>query len=313
MVFPVYWFPVSQTDDLTTSIVNVLGGKTYKLEPNPPPPMPWEQYEKLVNQEFLNLLNAPQSSEADFQALFERHPCLLPETDKIFDGQGGHGPFPGTLISQPRLAGLSSKIPDFLWIVRNSAYVYAVLIEIEDPKKQWATTSGQPTHQLTQARDQIADWRAWFNDPVKANMFQQDYRIPADWVRSRTLRQKYVLIYGRRNDPSLIEIVNKKRGSWEREDECHMTYDRLVPNRNLSYFPCSRLDQAGYYAITIPPTLKLGPMFADYGRMIRDKAQAISNNAYLSPERKKFLLERWNYWDEWALRGGGVSSTGDWE
>jgi hypothetical protein len=48
----------------------------------------------------------------------------------------------------------------------------------------------------------------------------------------------------------------------------------------------------------------------EYGvKEIREKASAVARNRYLSAVRKKFLIERWPYWDGWE--GGGVRRSTD--
>ncbi|MCB2300578.1 hypothetical protein [Clostridium tagluense] len=47
---------------------------------------------------------------------------------------------------------------------------------------------------------------------------------------------------------------------------------------------------------------------------IYSKAEAISNNNLISNNRKRFLLSRLLYWDEFGRsKGRGIISTSDWE
>lgn len=231
--------------------------------------------------------------------------------DHYFGGRGGHGPFPGAVISQPVLPGFSRKIPDFLWLARDSATVYAVLIEIEDPAKSWATSAGQSTSDFTQAANQIADWKTWFAEPLNTRQFLDLYRIPIDWVHTRAFEQRYILIYGRRMETSLNDAFNKKRKHLERENECHMTYDRLQANRGLSSCLCVKLDGKGYRAVSVPATVELGPAQAHNWKIIRHKEEAALANRYLSQKRKRFLATRWKYWDDWANAGGAFRNSAD--
>ena len=281
--------------------------KSYQITVPPEHAMTWDTYVEIVNQEWQALLANTGSTEKDFQGFFERHTCCLPQMYPVFK-RGAHGPYPGAVISQPVLPGFSRKVPDFLYITRDSATVYAVLIEIEHPAKPWATSAGQQSAEFTQATNQIADWKAWFNDPLNVAQFQKDYRIPSDWIQSRTFEQRYFLVYGRRTDSSLTEAFNKKRKHLERENECHMTYDRIQPQREMDCL-CAKLDGNGYRARSIPPTLQLGPMWAEEGRMIRYKDAAVRANRYLSEVRKEFLIARWPYWDAW--NGGGIINSKD--
>ena len=134
---------------------------------------------------------------------------------------------------------------------------YVVLIELEHPAKPWATSAGQQVADFTQATNQIADWKCGFREPLNVAQFQRSYRIASDWIQSRTFEQRYFLIYVRRSGPSLTEAFSKKRKLLERENEDHMTYDRIAPQREMDCL-CAKLDEKGYRAISIPPTLELG-------------------------------------------------------
>ena len=114
--------------------------KSYQITVPPEHAMTWDTYVEIVNQEWQALLANTGSTEKDFQGFFERHTCCLPQMYPVFK-RGAHGPYPGAVISQPVLPGFSRKVPDFLYITRDSATVYAVLIEIEHP----ANPNGIPT------------------------------------------------------------------------------------------------------------------------------------------------------------------------
>jgi hypothetical protein len=263
--------------------------------------MPWSKYRTIIADEWRKLSRS-KHGEADYQRFFERHPSMLPWYGAPYTG--AHGMFPSAVISHPVLTGLSSKVPDFLWIPRSSAAVYAVLIEIESPEKAWATQSGQPSHALKQAIDQIYDWKVWFSDPLNNARFRQDYRIPQEWLNDRDFQERYVLIYGREGDPSLKRF-NKKRSLYQHPRDEFMTYDRIGPWPQLSNCMCVKIDGQGYQAISVPPTLVFGPAFAFHFSVIRGKEGAIMKNPYLSQARKEFLRDRCAYWDVWAARTGG--------
>ncbi|WP_265595945.1 Shedu anti-phage system protein SduA domain-containing protein [Verrucomicrobium sp. BvORR106] len=260
--------------------------------------------------EYGQLLDREGSSEQDFQSFFEDHPCFMPEAYGTF-GRGGHGPYPGAIVSQPILPGITTRFPDFLYIARDSATVFAVMIEIEHPRKLWATKSGRSTAEFTQATDQILEWKAWFSNPLNVALFRETYRIPEDWTRLRTFEQRYMLVYGRGAEESLNGEFNRKRSHLQRPDEIYMTFDRLRPNYNLHHCVCARIDASGYRAISVPPTIELGPN-QEYGfQAIRDKVTAVKKNKYISDTRKEFLCSRIPYWDNWS--GSGVRSSADFE
>lgn len=266
----------------------------------------------MVNEKWAALLNNhEEQQEKDFQQFLERHPCMLPWLYGEI-GRGAHGMFPNALISQPVLAGLSSKRPDFMWIASDSGSVYVVMIEIEHPKKPWATRSGQPSSTFTQAQNQLKDWQNWFADPLNEERFKKDYQIPSNYLHSHSFEQVYLLIYGRRSDPSLTNAVNKKRRLLQNSNEIFMTYDRLKPTRELEDCLTVNIDGAGYKALHVQPTMRLGPWNAEDRSLIGAKHGAVDRNIYLSKERKQFLNSRWQYWDDWAKKPSkGILATGD--
>lgn len=283
--------------------------KSYEIVTPPEPAMSWEAYSEIIQNEYASLLDRKDTPESDFQKFFEENPCFLPAAYGIFHA-GAHGPYPGAVISQPRLPGLSEKIPDFLYITRDSESVYVILIEIEHPGKPWATKTGQPHSAFTQATHQITQWKQWFGRPENITLFQRDYRIPEDWVRTRYFQQKYILIYGRRNDLSLTEAVNRGRALLPRDDEIYMTFDRLRPQYDMQHCLCAKLDNDGYHAISVPGTFQLGPC-RDVGvEKIRGKKEAVMKNRFISDIRKEFLVSRIPYWDAWS---GGMCFSGDYE
>ncbi|KKK68145.1 hypothetical protein LCGC14_2947010 [marine sediment metagenome] len=286
--------------------------RTYEIVKPSSLAIKWEQYEKIILGEWSGLLSPQnQDDETIFHSFFERHPCMLPRTYDVFGG-GATDAWPGALISKPVLPTFTRKIPDFMWITFDSMATYAVLIEIEAPGKPWSTNDGYQSQKLTKAIDQLKEWKVWFSEPLNQAQFHQYYRIPNRFLRDRSFLQRYILIYGRRADATKDENFARKRAHLQDQDERFMTYDRLQPNKFLSNLLTVRIDGTGYKAISIPPTLTLGPMDAEDWSIIRDKKQAVLNNTYISTERKDFLIRRWPYWDEWAKSGKrGTISAGD--
>lgn len=285
---------------------------TYQIEKAEVPAMEWAEYEALVRAQWQEL-RSEEAPEARYQEFLERHPCMLPHVYGEF-GLGHHGAFPGAVVTQPTLPGLSSKRPDFLWLCADSQACYAVLIEIETPDKPWATASGQQHHQFTQALNQLDDWKAWFRDAANIEVFKRDYRFHLWPAGCRPFFQKYVLVYGRRDDPTLTEEVMSKRPGRQREDESHMTFDRLKPEHDLKWYFTARLTGQGYQAVAVPPCVRLGPMEADYWALVEGKEEAVEASRDLSEGRQEFLIRRWSYWDAWARSDGSKTiRTGDWE
>jgi hypothetical protein len=274
--------------------------RTYEVVANPPPPMPWREYCQIATDELKAALDR-NATEADIQALLERHPCLVPGADGLARPVG-HSPWPASVITQPRLPSYGGKVADFMWLSTDSLSLYPVLIEIESPGKPWFTKGGQPTSLLTQARDQLAEWRAWFSRPHNICAFLDFYRVP-DILRAREFTPMYVLIYGRRKESSRTETLLRKRGFMQRHDEFIIHFDRLTPNAKVHEDLCVRVDSSGYTAVSVPPTMTLGPLYADRRVIVAAKEAAVRHNQYLTTDRKDFLCARLPYWDTWACQG----------
>ena len=175
-----------------------------------------------------------------------------------------------------------------------------------------ATTEQRRQAFLAQNGTQQQLQPAQAGQPLNQAQFHQYYRIPNRFLRDHSFLQRYILIYGRRADATKDENFARKRAHLQDQDERFMTYDRLQPNSHLSDLLTVRIDGDGYRAISIPPTLTLGPMNAEDWSIIRDKKLAVMNTSYISDERKDFLIQRWPYWDEWAKSGRrGIIRAGD--
>lgn len=184
-----------------------------------------------------------------------------------------------------------------------------ILVEIETPRKRWFTAGGVQHSDLVHALTQLASWRSWFNSPVNQQVFLEYYRIPADLLQTRRLRPLYALIHGTRREFDDTPGLNHLRGSLERPDELLMTFDRLSPDEKAQNMMCVRLidNPTGrrYEAMTVPPTLTLGPLEAGYRSIVTGKEEAVGRNALMGRERKEFVIRRIPYWDNWARTRSG--------
>lgn len=265
----------------------------YEFEKSPPTPaMDQEKYKEIVVKEWDNLIKDPQSqnNESLFQKFFELHPCMLPISSHCY---------PQAIISQPVLPDFTSKIPDFMAITCDSMSLYVYMIEIEAPKKPWFTKNGVQHHKLTQAIGQIKDWQAHFSDPLNIEKFKDHYRLD-QFRRMLVVQPRYILIYGRRDEATKNPEYAKKRSHLQNStNETFMTYDRLETNYSLMNHLTVKIDKKGYSAISIPPTITVGPMVARYLNRIRNKETAIRKCRYLSDERIAFLERKFVYCDNW--------------
>jgi Domain of unknown function (DUF4263) len=192
-------------------------------------------------------LDSPTSKiEAIVQEFLERNPSLLPGSHTL-DTNSGWSPWPGAVISQPPLPGLSTKYPDFMWIAADSACLYPILIEIETPWKKWYHADKLVQHsELTAPLSQVAHWRAWFETGRNQAAFLDDYRIPRE-LQDHAFQPRYVIIHGRRSEASKSPAAIKFRASLASSSDVRlMTFDRLVPDpRAADYFTVA-VDEHGF-------------------------------------------------------------------
>jgi Shedu protein SduA, C-terminal len=283
--------------------------RTYEMATDPPPPMAWTEYEQIAKAELSEALNS-EASESTMHALFERHPCLVPARHGL-PITAADAPFPAALISKPPLPSFAGPIPDFMWITSDSVTLNPVLIEIEAPTKPWFTKSGQQTAELTQARDQLLQWRIWFQTSHNREAFLDFYRLDG-MLRYRSFKPMFLLIYGRRTDSHRTELLAHKRGLMQEDGTNVVSYDRLIPSQEASEYMCARVNKDGYKSVSLAPTMTLGPLFAVRRSYVSGKEAAALENAYLTAQRKEFLSARFAYWDDWAaIDNKGSCSLGD--
>lgn len=264
--------------------------------------MAWDDYARIVERQLADLLDAGECRESSYQHLIEHHPSLLPWVYGTFGG-GHHGLVHGAIISQPRLPGIDGKQPDFMMIARDSGSVYAVLVELESPCKPWFTKSGQPTAKLTQAMSQLRAWKAWFDQPGKTESFIDEYRVPHDW-HARRVEIRCLLVYGRRSELN-AHGYGRLRSHHQAADERFMSYDHLRPTPQLRDAVTVRVSGSGYHALSLPPTLQMGPFQASDLVHINSKDAAVLANPLMTRERAEFLKSRFAYWDAWASNPDG--------
>ncbi|NWL32084.1 hypothetical protein DM791_04075 [Paenarthrobacter nitroguajacolicus] len=166
------------------------------------------------------------------QKFLEKHPALLPGAWGDIGPGGHHGPLYSTVFRQPPLRGLDAKlVPDFMWITRSTVNVSPICIEIERPTKKWFTDAGQQTAELTQALNQLLEWRGWFSDPKNQEIFAEVYLKGK--FRERALTPQFVLVYGRESDftaPHKLttKARHRKRHLMARQADEHLyTFDSL--------------------------------------------------------------------------------------
>ena len=130
-----------------------------------------DMYSEQCNQQFRSLLSR-DPTELEVQEFLEKHPWLVPG-HRTPSGTSGHYPLHCILIAQPKLPGSEVYVPDFMWIATHSGAWYPTLVEIERPGKRIFNKDYNPSAHFTKARNQLAQWRAWFNDPGNVQQFRQ--------------------------------------------------------------------------------------------------------------------------------------------
>ena len=273
--------------------------------------MPWDEYEERADAEWSDLL-AAEPDEPTVQAFLERHPAFVPGAFSAFSRlSSGHGPFPSAVVTQPPLQGLKTRTPDFAWISRDSSFLNPVFIELEAPGKPWLTDKGKQHHELTYALDQIREWREWFNDPTHRQLFLEYYELPA-LFRKRQWQPIYVLVYGRSaENPDGVGRLRAHLTTADK-DQYVIPYEHIQPERPARDFLCVRNTTNRYEAVTVPVTVQLDADLARDWVIVHGKAEAAEASPWLSSERKRFLAERFEYWDSWAKeQPRGIVSTSD--
>lgn len=277
------------------------------METPPEPAMEWITYVRLILSEWRELLNRdPTPTEEEIQHFLEQYPSMVPGGFNMRGNESGHYPWLSGLISQPVLPSFDRHNPDFMWLSLNSATIEPVLIEIEAPDKRWWTDNGQQTAQLTQALDQILEWKAWFDIPHNTAAFKDAYGLDLETPMRRHFSPSYILIFGRRDDATTKPSLTAKRHFMAPEDVTIMTYDRLEPNPKSHQLVCMKVkNDIGNYVfktISVPATFTLTPNLACHRSRLTDLETAINSNKHITEKRKEFLIRRLSYWNEWSKR-----------
>lgn len=285
--------------------------KTYAMAENPPPAMAWEVYRTHVQTAWDALL-AKDPVESEVQEFLEQHPSMVPGAHGLL-GKSGHSPIHMALISQPVLPSYRHKVPDFMWIATDSATIYPVLIEIEAPGKPWFTQAGRQHAKLTEAINQLIDWRVWLEDSINRQRFREYYDILPERFLPKAFKPLFVLIYGRRAEANSSPNATAKRDALQGEQQFFMTYDRLSPDHEQRDHLCARFlgSTPRPIALSVPPTLQLGPALCPRYLAIEGLAEAIGSNTLMTAARRNFLLSRLPYWERWVKGGNRGVTAGE--
>jgi hypothetical protein len=274
--------------------------------------MGWDEYAAWLPNAWQECLDQA-ADEKDPQRFLELHPSLLPgATDNVGPG-GHHGPCYDAVITQPSLFSSSMRrVPDFMWVRRDTAAIRPICIEIERPQKTWYTGSGQQTADLTQAMNQIIEWRDWFSREDNVRQFKNVY-VPDD-IDHRRLVPQFVLIYGRdaefrvgsstHADPERLRAQRDLLGD---PAVTRMTFDMLRPTHEARDYVTLSGQRGNFEVRSVPPTFTMGPATGtDLLVEVADPRPGLAATGMIAADRQGYLSERWAHWREVAIRAKGI-------
>jgi hypothetical protein len=186
-----------------------------------------------------------------------------------------------------------------MWLATATDGIFPVLIEVETPAKRWFTASGQPRAEWTQARAQLVSWKQWLKRPENLSVFRNLYGISGRF-KDFEIHPQFVLVYGRRREFQERFEMRGARANQQGPDEYHVTFDRPGPDFKAQDFLTLRIEGTRVAALVIPPTVRLGPDIAPLWLDVANRPEAALRESRMSPERRRFVADRFAYWDEWA-------------
>lgn len=272
-------------------------------DPNRPMAMPWDDYRRLVKEEFTKLLNRA-TDEKTLQVFLEQHPSLLPGAGDGIGHGGHHGAWWDAVVTQPELKGLGpTRYPDFMFVRRDTATTKPICIEIESPRKSWFNKDLAPSAKLTQALDQLNEWRLWFKAPENDLIFRQMY-VPEAY-RHRALEPEFVLVYGRDSEFRAdgphgdYARARSKRSQFQRPDQWIFTFDMLKSDPEGADYATIAHRVHGFEILNIPTTFTTCSDLMAVGSLMdasTDIAAALDRNTMIDPLRREYIAKRWSYW-----------------
>ncbi len=163
--------------------------------------------------------------EQRYQHFLEENTSLIPR--EFIQNHGVHF----DLVFR-KLSLAKDYSPDFFYMAKSSADWHLVLVEIEKPQSRYFKDGSNDLHPDFHAGlDQIARWRAWFDNPSNALGFTDGtiapIRVPES-LRRNPCHVKYVLVHGRRSEFEGNEIRTGLIRSRENDDFHIVSYNSLA-------------------------------------------------------------------------------------
>jgi len=177
-----------------------------------------------LERRFFDLLDK-ELSEQDYQDFLEQNTALIPR-----EFLQNHGLNFDLVIRKMSLA--KDYTPDFFYMAKSSADWHLVLVEIEKPQSRYFKNDKNELHpDFLAALDQIARWRAWFDNSSNRNGFIDGtidpIRVPTS-MRRNPCHIKYVLVHGRRSEFQGNDLRKGLIRAREADDFHIVSYDSLA-------------------------------------------------------------------------------------
>ena len=285
--------------------------KQYEIIKDYPKAIDWEEYCNKIIEEYNNLLSST-NDELTFQTFFEENPSFVPGAFELF-GSSGHYPYMDALISQPEIGTLFQRKPDFVWLSQDSLSFCPVFIEIENPNKKMFNKNGTTTADFNQALNQLREWQYILNQTNNIQVLYDYFNLPID-IRKKTFNPQFLLIYGRRFEYENDDLLTGIRAAHKTDKIDIISYDRLTPSYDSKQLLTCKMMHGKYRVINIPPTFNYIPLCANTLSQLINFKERINDMKYTSESRKKFLVERYQYWYSFGkLKSRGLIRSNDCE
>jgi hypothetical protein len=177
-----------------------------------------------IREEFLKLLDEAHPEQV-YQKYMEDHTVLIPR--EFVQNHGVHFDLVFRKISLAK-----DYAPDFFYLSKSSADWHLILVEIEKPQSRYfKDQSNDPHPDFLTGLDQIARWRAWFDNPANVVGFTDGtiapVRVPESMRRNKC-HIKYVLVHGRREEFEGNELRRGLIRARETDDFHIISFDSLM-------------------------------------------------------------------------------------
>lgn len=179
---------------------------------------------KKIRDEFEELLDG-EHPEQVYQKYMEEHTELIPR--EFVQNHGIHFDMVFRKISLGK-----DYAPDFFYMSKSSADWNLIFIELEKPHSRYFKDQSNDLHSdFLVGLDQIARWRAWFDNPANVAGFIDgtiaSVRVPEAMKRNKCYI-KYVLVHGRRDEFEGNELRRALIRAREADDFHIVSFDSLV-------------------------------------------------------------------------------------